>query len=129
MEPVVFVAAHCGREDTIRTRVRQEHHKPIHTFDLEHGRAVQLVKEIQPYLIGKKRQAELALRLGELRATARVHRTRVTSVSVMKAGRNPGALYRSFGLSDEFIAECEELYQSLRRLNPRFGSGGLGRSA
>lgn len=112
-EPVQIVAQHFNVEHLITPRTRKAHYKTIYQLDVEHGKAADILSALVPYLIGKKIQAEKALRLATLREVSRKHRTRVN-----------GAKPQGRGLSDEFIAQCEDLYQSLKKINPRSGQAG-----
>lgn len=113
LEPVQLAARHFNVEHLITPRARKAHYKTIYQLDVEHGRAADILKALIPYLVGKREQAEKAIRLATLREVSRQHRTK--SVGLKSRGK---------GLSDEFVAECESLYQSLKKLNPRNGQAG-----
>jgi hypothetical protein len=121
--PVHFLAEYCGLPQLVTSRVR-DGCKRIYEFEIERQRAASLLRDVLPYLIGKKTQAEQALTLADLCAESRKHRTKVVSTAEFKSGANAGRQYRLFGLSDEFVDRCEAIYQSVKRTNPRAGKAG-----
>jgi hypothetical protein len=123
-DPVACVAEFCGKPDRVTFRVRKDGHKTIYEFAVENTAAAKLLREVRPYLVGKTRQADVAIEFAALREKSRAHRTKVVSTGTFASGRAQGHTYRSFGLSDEYIADCEDLYQKLLKGNPRSGQPG-----
>jgi hypothetical protein len=122
-EPIAFLAERFASLELIRLRKRAKHYKPIYVLNLEHHRAEALLRAIAPYLVGKQRQAALALSLADLRAVSRSNRTKVVSTLQFRGGVQKGRDYRLFGLSDDFIAQCDEVYRSLLHGSARSGQG------
>lgn len=122
-EPIEALAAFCRAPERVKTRNRKLHYKTIYVFEVENDRAVDLLLRIQPYLLAKRRQADLALNLAKLRSTSRAHRTKPIAEYTFQGGRHIGGKYRTFGLSDEFIALCDGIYSDLLRGSPRSGNG------
>ena len=127
-EPVKFVARFCGLEHQIKKRLRKAHYKTIYCFDIEHALAAKLLRCVQPFLVGKSRQAERSLALAALREKSREHRTRVTQTLRFKSGNAKGHEYRVFGLSLEFLAQCDAIYREVLGSSPRSGEGGCFRA-
>lgn len=121
--PVMLLAQFCDSEHTVYTRNRGDN-KPIHVIDIENKKAVFLLKEIRPYLIGKKEQADLVLELADLRTKSRNFRTKVVGTGIHGSSTNArGHTYKIFGLSDEYIAKCDNIYTALLKRSPRSGNG------
>lgn len=119
-EPIDLVAAAVGAR--VHTRARSMH-KPLHEVHVEQARAEWLLRQILPYLRAKRLQADAALQLAALQATSRQHRTKELGRHRYRAGNNRGHEYRVLGLSDEYLAQCDELYLSALRLPaPRSGN-------
>lgn len=121
--PIDLVENFCGALNRVSSRIRRDGYKTIFEFEVENDRAVQLLREVAPYLVGKATQAKTALAFAELRKESRSARTKVVSTGVFRAGRAKGHSYRSMGLSDEFLSRCEVLYQALLKGSPRSGNG------
>jgi len=123
-DPIDLVAEFCNAASRVSSRVRQAGYKTIYEFAVENDRAVSLLREIRPYLVGKAKQADIALKFAELRKEGVNHRTRVTSVQTFTVGKNAGSTHVARGLSLEYIERCESLYQSLLKGSPRSGQPG-----
>lgn len=110
-----FLARFCGlsRSSITIRRARQSHHSDTFVFDLENHRAIALLDRVLPFLIVKRKQAKLALRLWRLRQLSKHHRTKI--VTHQHAGFNRGDPYRVRGLSDSHVARCDALYRQMRR--------------
>jgi len=126
-EPVFKLAGFCGKAETVR-HIERGKNKPIFDFQLEHDSAATLIRAVLPYLLCKRLQAEKALALDALRQQSKRHRTKVVRTMTWQTGRACGSEYRLMGLSDEFIAQCEVIHQSLLRGAPRSGNGSRFRS-
>jgi hypothetical protein len=122
--PVRLVAELLKSEATIVLRIRKEGYKPIFQFDVENEKALALIYWCLPYLVAKRGRAELAIQLGELRRKSRQHRTKILGEHCFVRGRAVGHKYRVFGLSDEFVAQCEDIYARLLVGSPRSGQPG-----
>lgn len=123
-EPVAFVAAFCGVPEKVTSRTRKDGYKTIYEFAVENDRAAALLKEIAFFLVGKRKQAAVALELAALRKQGRFHRTREISSHQFAGGRSKGATYRSLGLSSEYLDRCDSLYQASLVNSPRSGQPG-----
>jgi hypothetical protein len=121
-EPVDFVAKFCGWPQLVTFRTRGKN-KTIYDLDLENQRCVDLLTEVFPYLICKKGQAEKALAMSVLRSESRQHGTKVLGIYLNKTHSSEGFPYRVFGLSDEYIARCDALYQTALIGATRSGNG------
>lgn len=93
-EPVELVASLVGAPVYERDRRAKENHSLMYVMDITSERAVSLLKKVFPYLICKKRQAELACKLQELK-----------SLRGAGGGR----------LADDDIAQYDALYLAMRR--------------
>ena len=121
--PVRYVASFCNAEHLIKTRHRKANYKTIYEFDLENDRAFKLLNDVYPFLICKKGAADLAIALRTFQFTSRSHRTKVVGVGIWGRGNACGSQYRKFGMSDEYLSFCDNLYQKAKRINPRSGGG------
>lgn len=122
-EPIDLIAGFCDAMEQVRTRIRKTHYKTIYEFSLENDRAEKFLRQIHPYLRVKAYAASNALKLCDLRKQSRQRRTKVVGEHIMHGGPNAGCIFRVFGLSDDFIAECELLYQGGLILQPRSANG------
>lgn len=115
--PIRALARFCGVIDLVRVRNRKRKpcHKPCFLIDLEGERAAILLRKTLPFMIAKRSQAEQALKLFSLLSKSRQFHTRATKSLLFKGGRNIGLPYRTFGLSSDFIRQCDEFYINLRR--------------
>lgn len=111
-QPIDMLAALSRCTAEIKPKKRGKY-KAIYTFSVESGMAEELLYDVLPYLIVKKRQAELALQLADLRAQASKHQTKLVGVHSHGRKDRPGATFRSYALSDEYLAKCEALYNEM----------------
>lgn len=114
-DPIILVASLVGRADKVylRDRKAKENHSPMWVLDLEQATAVALLREVLPYLVCKKSQAELACKLFEFRSNPITEPGKKTFI--FKAGRYAGKTYRPRVLSRKFVRKCDDLYLALRR--------------
>lgn len=110
--PVHRVADFCGVAHQIHLRYRPPN-RPIYEIEITRKKAIHLLREIYPYLLGKKKQADLAFQLDDLRDQSRQHRTKILGTHIFQCGHFKGKPYRVLGLSDEYIAQCNEIYTAL----------------
>lgn len=115
-EPVDILARFAGAAHRVSARARSNpRHKTIYEFEVENDRAATLISRLVPFLVAKREQALIALKLFELRKESRANRTKPVASYTFKGGAFAGGTYRTFGLSDEFVSRCDELYLRLRR--------------
>lgn len=99
-------------------------HQPIYQMDIERGPLRRILVALEPFLRLKAERARLGISLLDLLAESRTHRTKAFGKHIFKAGRNAGSEYTVYGLSEDFLAACEALYQgSLARKAARSGDG------
>jgi hypothetical protein len=115
-EPIHFIADYFGLADLIQTRKRGNY-STIYVLDVENNRAIEILKKALPFLVGKKKQAEAAIRLNLLRHESREHHTKVISTAIFKSGNAQGHPYRVYGLSDEFLKRCDDIFIELHNMN------------
>lgn len=120
--PVEFIAQFVNATVTER-KGRLPTHKPLFEMEVETHRATKLLRAALPFLIEKREKAELLMGLAVLLAQSRVHRTQPLSTHTFKAGRNEGGEYTVLGLSKEFIAACDVIYEKAQApaMAGRFG--------
>lgn len=120
---VRFVAQFCGMERIVRRVLRRPGvWKPIHSFEIEQERAIILLRQVAPFLITKRRRAEICMRLWKLLASAKDNRTKIVGTYRFRGGRMRGHPYRVFALNDRYLRACDGLYQaSVRDADKRGG--------
>lgn len=102
-EPVEMVARLVGAPVSVRDRKAKPTHSAMFQMEVQSHRAVQLLKLLMPYLVCKKRQAELAIELYDLKAKSGQFRTKIGPKNATRV------------LSDDYISQCDELYLAMRR--------------
>lgn len=105
------------------TRLRSKRnalHKPCYQFDVTNQRVGTILRSVLPYLRIKREQALTVIAFCELRSLSRSFRTKAIGTFRWSAGsRKPGSSYRTLGLSDNYLAECESAYQHCLSMNAK----------
>lgn len=103
--PVRFLAdtIDVGHKVYVRDRKVKANHSAMWVLDLESVRAAKLIRLVKPYLICKKRQAERALQLFDLREVSGQHRNTFNDAG------------NSLQLDRSYLQQCDAIYLAMRR--------------
>lgn len=115
-EAIKFVAETLGGW-YYREKPHSAQGRPLYRYGVSDAAAERILRLLLPYLRVKRAAAENVLRLRELQADSRKHRTKITGYRNFpnKYGTPRQVANRSF--SDEYVAMCEALYQRSAELN------------
>lgn len=91
--------------------------RPLYCWQASDKNAEKCLKALFPYMRVKNRQAKLVLKLRELLAGGWKHRTKVTGTRQMPHHCGKIVNVRTFSYSDEFVKECDDLWNQCRLLN------------
>lgn len=92
------------------------------SFDITNHRAAKVATIITPFLLIKKKQAQLIIELDLLRQQSRSYRDRVVSIQQFKGGPKKGSNYKVLGVNKNYVQKCEQYYQECLQLNKK-GNG------
>lgn len=93
-------------------------HRQIYVVDLV-GQAIgPILQRLLPYLRVKRRQAVLVLEFLELQTHPRRHRTKPIHTT-QNQGQHTGKAWTRWGLSDEYVAQCEAMYLECKTYTER----------
>ena len=88
----------------------------LYSYQATEARAESILRAVLPFLRVKRRNAETVLALRELQRDGRKHRTKPSALAPFPNLYKP-RMVRRFCFSDEYVAACESLYESAKRLN------------
>lgn len=111
-----------GHDRRVTVRKRTGAHRSLFEIGFENERAAGLLRSTFRFLVGKRRQAELALELACLREESGAHRTKVLD-RLIESGPQAGRIHRSMCLGDAFVAKCAALHEAALHGSPRSGQG------
>jgi hypothetical protein len=120
---IEFMADVMGMPHTmIRHRCmssRGPNYRDTHRLQVNSERTRSLCIAILPYLKLKQEQAACLIKLRVLQTRPKLENTVRNKVFVRKFGRNAGQRYTTRRRSDDYLAQCEVLYQRCKELNKR----------
>ena len=93
------------------------HRRQLYCYQASDAKAERTLRTIRPYLRVKAEQADTVLRFRAVQATSRQNRTKVTGYRILKHWAGFDVRVANKGLSDEYIARCDDLYLRLKALN------------
>ena len=95
-------------------------HKSCYHFDVTNHRVGTILRSVLPYLQIKREQALTVIAFCKLRLSSRSFRTKaIGTFQWHTSNRKSGSSYRTFGLSDDYLAECELAYQHCLSMNAK----------
>ncbi len=99
-------------------------HRPIFVVDLVGQSIGPVLRHLLPYLRVKKRQALLVLDFLELQKYPARHRTKPIH-AIQSQGAYAGKSWTRWGLCDEYLAQCEEMYLKCKTYTERMKARGF----
>ena len=91
--------------------------RPLYCFQASDAKAESILRSLRPYLRVKARNADTVLEFRDLQKGSRDHRTKVLGYRDLKHWAGKTVRVANKGLSDEYIAMCDALYQRCKELN------------
>jgi len=89
-------------------------------YDTHDRAATRLVRSLVPYLIIKREQAHVLLKLAELKQRPHaLTRTKITGYRELRGIHGQKIRMPALAYSEEHMAQCEALYEEVKRLNNR----------
>lgn len=91
--------------------------RPLYCWQASDKAAELILTQLLPYLRVKSSQAQLCLALRALRADSMKHRTKIVGYRDFPNKYGTNRRVPNYALSDEFVAQCEAMYQRSKVLN------------
>jgi hypothetical protein len=91
--------------------------RPLHCWQMSDAKAEAALRALLPFLRVKQRQAEIVITLRDLQQNGKKHRTKVTGHRNFPNKYGTPRQVPNLAFTDEYVAECERLFQACKRLN------------
>lgn len=100
-----------------KEKPRAKKGRPLYCYQASDLSAEVVLKRLLPFLRVKKTNAETVLALRELQADSQAHRTKVVGQKQFPNRYGTVRMVPVFALSDEYVDQCDALYERCRALN------------
>lgn len=91
--------------------------RPLYCWQASDKHAAEVLRAVLPYLRVKRESAETVLRLRDLQADGRSHRTKVVGEKNFPNKQGTVRMVPVTSYSDEYVAACDDLYARCKELN------------
>ena len=91
--------------------------RPLFKYQATDAAAERILRTVLPYLKVKRMSAETVLRLRDLQANAKQHRTKITGYRDFPNSHGTIRQVPNLSYSDEYVAICDTLYEQCKHLN------------
>lgn len=91
--------------------------RQLFCYHVTDKRAEQTLRSLLPYLRVKRQNAKCVLQLRKLQTEGRKHQTRITGHRKFPDRFGVVRIIENHSFSDEYVAQCEVLYQRAKQLN------------
>lgn len=102
-----------------RTKKKFPNRKDTFVVDLENDDAIRLAVQVLDFIILKKEQLMLIIKLRGLQQDSRLERTEVSGAGKWKAGNARGHSFNLRQRSKQYLDQCEAIYLKCKELNKR----------
>lgn len=96
---------------------RPSERRPLYCWQVSDAGAEKIIRTVEPLLIVKRQQARLVIGLRELQSTGKQHRTKIVGYRNFPNKYGTARQVPNLSFSDEYVAQCESLYQQCKALN------------
>lgn len=116
-EPAIAFLAETLGGRYYREKPHSKRGRPLYCYQASDAKAEHVLRTLLPFLRVKRLNAETALAFRKWQAGQRKHRTKITGYRDMPHWTGKPVRVPNLALSDEYLAECERLYERCKELN------------